>query len=182
MQFEMLRAHQRYLPLIGQRQRRTDTDFAPPQSVQVEAPAKAILLNALEAQGALRGGPLFGKREASTLQIRYANQAGYSARSARDPLALDPCYLLGLTDAYRQCDPALDWVGHWMTWPDSQLPGQRELLYWYDEAHDLQLVSPEHCLLLVGWVDQQLTALAAVTDETTGECEWLPASIWRGEQ
>ena len=180
MHFELRRAHQRYLPLLGQRQQHAEADLAPPEAVEVEAPAKATLLNALEAQGAFHGGPLFGHYEDRTLQLRYAHPAGYLARMAQDPLALDPGYLLGLTDAYRQGDPALDWVGHWLTWPDSQLPDQREALSWFDEARDLHLVGPQHCLLLVGWADQQLTASALVVSETTGECAWLPTSLWKG--
>lgn len=176
MHFELLRAHQRYLPLIGRRYRLTDADLAPPEAVQVGTSAKVTLLNALDS-GTFRSGPLFGRREASILELRYANQAGYSARIAREPMALDPCYLLGLSDAYRQCDLTLDWIGHWMIWPDGQLPDQRELLHWFDEAYSAHLVSHVHCLLMVGWADQQLTALTAIANEATGECEWLATSI-----
>ncbi|OLV16734.1 hypothetical protein [Deinococcus marmoris] len=174
MQFELLRAHQRFLPLIGQRQRRPDDEAIPLTNLLVSPAVKNTLLNAL-GEGGPHSGPLFGYRDQSELHVRFAAARGYSAALAPDPLAMDPLYLLGLTDAYRQTDPRLDWTGQWLTARGGQFPNVSNCLRWFERAAGQQLVTPEHPLVFAGWMDESFTLLACHMGPDEFEpCIWLP--------
>lgn len=176
MQFELLRAHQRFLTLIGQRRRRTDDEAHPLTEISVSPEAKNTLLNALSG-GALHTGPLFGSRDHGQLTIRFADSRGYGA-IASGPLAVDARYLLGLTDAYRQTDHRLDWIGQWITVRGGQLPVVQECLRWFEMAARQQLVTPDHPLVIAGWQDSRLTLLAChVGPEESEPCAWLPVRL-----
>lgn len=176
MNFELSRVHQRYLPLVGQRERLTDEQVAPPKRVVIEASARDVMKNALDVQ-ACRGGPLFGQHEGEVLTVEFAALGGYSWRAAHDALHIEPHYLLGLVDAYRQTSPWTDWIGHWITLADGRLPSPQPTLAWYQDALSEQLVGPRHCLVFAGWADSALSATACLTNETTHEPEWLEATI-----
>lgn len=174
MQFELLRAHQRFLPLIGQRQRRSDDEAVPLTSLLVSPAVKSMLFNALGGGGP-RSGPLFGHRTQGELHVRFAAARGYSAALAPDPLAMDALYLVGLTDAYRQTDPRLDWAGQWLTARGGQFPDVSECLRWFERAAGQQLVTPEHPLVFAGWLDGSFTTLAChVGPDEFDPCTWLP--------
>ncbi|QLG12647.1 hypothetical protein HLB42_17025 (plasmid) [Deinococcus sp. D7000] len=174
MQFELLRAHQRFLPLIGQCQRRSDDEAVPLTSLLVSPAVKSMLFNALGGGGP-RSGPLFGHRTQGELHVAFAAARGYSAALAPDPLAMDPLYLVGLTDAYRQTDPRLDWTGQWLTARGGQFPDMSECLRWFERAAEQQLVTPEHPLVFAGWLDGSFTMLAChVGPDEFDPCTWLP--------
>lgn len=180
MQFELLRAHQRFLPLIGQRRRRTDDEAELLTSVSISPAAENTLLNALSA-GAPQSGPLFGYRDQGDLSIHYAAARGYSAALAPGPLAVDPLYLLGLTDAYRQTDHRLDWAGQWLTVRGGRLPDARECLQWFEMAVKRHLVTSEHPLVIAGWQEARFTLLAcrmtAEEPEPDEPGAWLPVRL-----
>lgn len=174
--FELRRAHQFYLPLLSQHMPQSPAVTQTPIAVQVMATAKAQLRGLLYTQGEFRGGPIFGKR-GERFEIHQAHLGGYSSLLKHDPLACSPEYLLGLTDAYQQCQPELDWIGHWLTWPHRQIPSLRESLQWFEDAHELGLVSEEYGFLIIGWHESQLCGSTAFVDGEHQECHWLPAEF-----
>ncbi|MHA0036645.1 hypothetical protein [Deinococcus sp. PESE-13] len=173
MQFEMLRAHQRFLPLIGHRQRRR-FDEEPPRAdvdIVVSREAEFVLRNALSTSSQ-HSGPLFGRQTGRTLTLAYAATRGY--RASDDPLSLDPQYLLGLSDAYHQVTGGLDWVGHWVVAEGGGLPSPRAALSWYEVALQRHLVTTQYPLVLAGWRDSRLSLLACTVGENE-DCQWVPA-------
>lgn len=171
--FELRRAHQFYLPLLSQRVPQPDAEAPEPTStVQVMPTAKAQLRGVLYSHGEHRGGPLFGKR-GEPFEIHHAHLGGYSSLLKHDPLACSAEYLLGLTDAYRQCQPELDWVGHWLVWPNRRQPNLTDALEWIERAHELSLVSEEHCFFIVSWDEGRLSGSVAFAETDQRECRWV---------
>ena len=173
--FELRRAHQHFLPLMGERKPQADA-VPRPSTIQVMPTAKAQLRGLMHSGGQYRGGPIFGKRS-PTFEVHHAHLGGYGSLIQHDPLACSPEYLLGLTDAYQQALPDLDWVGHWLTWPHRQSPRLRSSQKWFERAHSLGLVSDEHGLLVVSWHQGRLSGSICFSEIEFSECHWIPIEI-----
>ncbi|MFT2722252.1 hypothetical protein ACMT4L_19880 [Deinococcus sp. A31D244] len=158
------RAHRRYLNVLPTAQPGGD-EFVLLKSVVLQGPAVSVLRAALDLQ-APRTGALFGMRQGGDLSVQYVATGGLAAL---EPFSIEPVYLLGLTDAYRQVDPRLDWVGHWVTVPEDAFPEAVGTLALFREAQAQGLVDRDHPLLIVGWVDGQLTVRAVAAGEGRGE-------------
>lgn len=181
MPFELARAHQRFLRLTGQRRPRSDAEVTPPAEVKVADQARAFFGQALEAGGSHQGGALFGRLYNGVITVEYAVPGGYACwpfPGQDSPLMLDERYLLGLTDAFRASSTdSIDWVGNWLTFPNSELPAQSEAFTWFDQAALVKLVDAEHCLLMVGWAESRLAAHACVTGEHLNQIVLLPHNL-----
>ena len=180
MPFELARAHRRFLRLVGPRRPRSDDEAQPPREVDVTPAARAFFRQVLDVGGQYQGGALFGHLNGGVLTVEYAAPNGYACwqREQQSPLDLDARYLLGLTDAYRSSrETPIDWVGNWLSFPDGGLPSYRESLNWLDEAVAVRLVDSEHCLLMVGWAESRLGALACVVGEVPQQMVVLPHNL-----
>ncbi|WP_157451961.1 hypothetical protein [Deinococcus aquatilis] len=86
----------------------------------------------------------------------FAAQAGYwtTPPQADEVFRLDSAYLLGWTDALGAAlSQGLDWVGHWVMFPDGQYhPGEEEDVL-TSKAETLGLTDRHHILALVGMID-----------------------------
>lgn len=136
-----------------------------------------VFLQHLATAGIPRGGPLLGYWQDSVLTITHmlsSTPAGLT--SLRDPLAIDPSYLLGALDGLQQVSGhPYDWVGHWYMAADGlETDELTDHLVWR-RARRLALVTPGTVLLTIGHGEER-PALHAYTVQSG---EMLPLEITR---
>lgn len=131
MLFELGRAHRRFLGLAGPRTWDPEDNAMPIGQATLSAQVTAFFQAQLSLPGAFRSGPIFGHRDDGTLHAVFGAPAGYLTWADYDParpFQLDPSYVLGWTDALRTLHPGpIDWVGTWLSFPDTQMPSEAQL-------------------------------------------------------
>lgn len=178
LQFTLGRAHQRFLPLLGRRLPAGDDAPLPVSAVTVEGSAVLILSDVLET-GSVRTGMMFGRRAAARLSVTHITTGGYDGHSSL--FGTNPAYALGVTDALRQVDVGIDWVGQWLTVPGDASAGELQRLRWADLAMHEGLLSPQHPLLIIGWREGVLDAQSVVSDEGVRELQTV-RTVLRGPE
>jgi len=170
MKLTLNRAQQRVLGLVGTPSP-SDAEVLPVAHWTLSPDALQAFRAWLLVPGHLQGGPLFGIRQEETLDIRFVARNGYPLQpSACDPLSFDGSYLLGLNDALTtQSEGSCDWVGQWLMYPDRQLPDLMTDLAWVGRAQEIGLVDDLHIMVMVGWVEGQLTTRAYAYDYDLGQ-------------
>lgn len=161
LHFELSQAHARFLPLLPQRQPGSLAS-EPPQQIVLQAPAVAVFRDVLEVPR-LQAGVLFGHRRGQELDLHHVHRGGYTDQD--DIFAVDPAYLLGLTDAYRQIDRGLDWVAHWLILSGGQHWDNMTRVQWLDAARARQVISALCPLVLIFWKEGVLTAEAVLVED-----------------
>lgn len=159
---DLTRPQQRFLGLSGPRRSRSDAQAQPIEHVAFSFQARAFLIEQLYASGTYRGGPLFGFQSAGDLSVQIAAPAGYPCGDPelrQQPLALDERYVLGWSDCLEAVYPGkLDWIGHWLMFPDRQLAALEQDVTWLRQGLETDLFNEEHVLLTVGWEQGRLSA------------------------
>lgn len=164
MELELSRAHRRFLGLTGHWRNLSDEEAEDVHSVSISAGAVYALQNLVAAAGHYRSGPLFGRCWKGLLSIEFAAADGYGIR---EPLAANADYLLGWVDALRAAQsqrPQVDWIGHWLMFPDAQMKAPELHAPWVGQARDTGLLDARHCLLVVGWRDGELAGQVYFSD------------------
>lgn len=158
------RAQQRYLGLLPPLRARPDAEAQAIEHIAFADSARRSLLQQLYASGTLRGGPLFGEREAGTVTVHFAVPGGYAcwSRDVRpDPLDTDERYLLGWSDCLaRLYGERVQWVGNWIAYPHSQLASVEDDMSWLREGLETDLFNEDCFLLSVGWQQGRLAGRA----------------------
>lgn len=157
---ELPRAHAQFLPLLPRRQPGSLAP-EPPQQIVLQASAATVFRGALEVPR-LQGGVLFGHRRGQKLDLHHVHRGGYHDQD--DIFAVDPAYLLGLTDAYRQADPGLDWVAQWLILPGGHWDTMTRV-QWVAAARARQTISALCPLVFISWVEGVLTAEAVLVED-----------------
>lgn len=170
---DLTRSQQRFLGLPGTRRSRSDHQAQPVEHVTLSFQVKGFLTAQLYASGTYQGGPLFGFYSQGDLAVQYAAPAGYACGDPElreRPLALDERYVLGWSDCLEAVSPGkLEWVGHWLMYPDRQLTALEQDLAWLSAGLETDLFNEEHVLLTVGWERGALSARALGYNRQTRE-------------
>lgn len=182
MLFRLGRAHRRFLGLAGEWSPDLEEGVMPIDTVRLSVQAAQCLHSQLSLPGASRSGPLFGHRDDGTLHVAYVAPAGYVRWADHDPaqpFALDPGYVLGWTDALRTVHgESIDWVGSWLSFPDTLATDQAAEQPLVEQARAEGLFGDDTALLFVGWDrhEVEVHAYAAFADdpERTLTVEWAP--------
>lgn len=162
MRLDLSRAHRRFLGLTAHGESPRPEELVSIGQVEITPLARASLEAQLGAPGRYRGGALLGYRENGAIVVLHATSSGYTCWHEQEhgPLDLDERYLLGWLDGLRdKADPpsSVDWVGNWLSYPDSHLGDRLENdVEWINQASQTRLIDAEHCLLIVGWEDGAL--------------------------
>lgn len=159
LQFTLARAHQRFLPLLGQRLSAEDGALAPISNVLLTSRSLSLLRDVLELP-TVRTGLLFGHRTPGALSVTHAFSGGYGGSPGL--FTIDANYALGVTDALRQVDAGLDWVGQWLTVPGDAFVQARQRLAWVEMAQAEGLIGPHYPLVMVGWREGGLVAESVI--------------------
>ncbi|GAA5534114.1 hypothetical protein Dalu01_02522 [Deinococcus aluminii] len=174
MEFELARAHRRFLGLTPAWEPQDHPGSQPTRSVALSEGAVAFFHNQLGVTPAYRSGPVFGHWEAEgeRLQIVCASLAGYIRWVEYDPgqpFAMQSEYVLGWTDALRATvSPSIDWVGQWLAFPTG-VGGLEEEARLVRQAHALQLVDRHRPLLVFRQQRDELEVHAYTFDTEDGE-------------
>lgn len=182
MLFRLGRAHRRFLGLAGEWSPDLEDSVLPIDTVRLSVQAAQCLHSQLSVPGAFRSGPLFGHRDDGTLHVAYAAPAGYlrwTDHDAAQPFTLDPGYVLGWTDALRTVHgPSIDWVGTWLSFPDTLAADRATQQPLIERARADLLVEDDTALLFVGWnrheVEVHAYTVFADDQERTLTVEWMP--------
>lgn len=143
-------------------------------SATIEAPAFKTFRMQLTIPGWWATGNLYGHIADDILRITHAAAGGYPVWRPL-PITGDDHYQLGYLDALRSTDSRIDWVGHWVTRPDSQLPTIAEAGRWLQAGATQGLFTAVHILLAVGYVDERLEVEAyRIID---GRIDLLPVQL-----
>lgn len=179
MQFDLARAHQRFLRLTGPQRPQTDEEVRAVDEVVFMPGAKRFLRQVLEPGGVSQGGPLFGSRHGGVIRVDYAAMNGYSSwYPTGEPLSPNEHYLLGLTDAFRQATGTpIDWVGHWASHADSAVPSVKEAIKLYNQALSTRLVDEDHFLAFVGWCEGELSGYICISATQHGQIGNLSSNL-----
>lgn len=148
--FPMSRAHRRFLSLLTAGQ--AAPDFQLQDQILLAQGLDAVLLQHLATAGTPRGGPLLGHWQDGDLTVTHMLSATPPGLiTPRDPLAIDPAYLLGALDSLQQ-DPSRphDWVGHWYMAADGLETDELTDHVVWRCARRRALVTPGTVLLMIG--------------------------------
>jgi len=169
MRFDLNRAQQRFLGLVGTTYTASD-DFQAVLDLCQTKDVSDTFQMALEAPGQLVGGPLFGHRKGGVVTVRYAARNGYTPRIVLDdPLVADEPYVLGWADCLTRIHGTkCDWIGNWMMYPNRELPDVSTDLSWVERAQRTRLIDQLHILMVVGWSDAKIRARGYTYDHHTG--------------
>lgn len=135
-----------------------------PQEIRLAPKARHFLEAHTPGAGVYRGGPLFGTRQESVLTIDYATVGtlNLSHPGQGDPLAFDPVYVMGYSNAHRTINQQLDWVGHWMSFPDG-VPDDRLTCFGHlERAERLDLIDLERPMLFLTYQLEDWTPKAFI--------------------
>ncbi|WP_293911160.1 hypothetical protein [Deinococcus sp.] len=149
MKLKLSWAQRRFLGLTGEVED-SDLDEQFPLDLRLSRSALDSLLAHLEVTGTHRSGPLYGYHR-EVVDVAYALTGIPPMAVLGNPLALDPAYTLGGSEALRLTDPALDWVGHWVCAPGGLLPDTDASVALIEQAVTLKLIGTRSPLVIVGW-------------------------------
>lgn len=169
------RAQQRFLGLVNTLPRQ-EALAHPVQTIRLEAQAHHCLMTQFYAPGTFRSGPLFGRRHNGVVSVS-AVMRGTPPGLVQDEgnlFPLNACYLLGCSDALRQANPAVDWVGHWLIAPDNALGSFQSHLDWLSQSTPVALSDEDNFLAIVGGLNDSIVFAAYVV--RSGEATILPVS------
>ncbi|GAA4001345.1 hypothetical protein GCM10022631_09930 [Deinococcus rubellus] len=173
MKLTLNRAQQRYLGLVGESSP-SDPEVLPVSQVTFSADALRAFRPWLAVPGHWQGGTLFGTHQGDTLHIRFIARNGYPVHpSTSDPLDVDENYLLGWSDSLTAQSHHIEWVGQWLMSPDRRLSDLSTDLAWIERAQATGLVDDLHVLVMVGWVDGQLTLRPYSYDHNLGQAQLI---------
>ena len=124
--------------------------------------AQTFLTTQAYGNGIYRSGPLFGERRRGRLTAQYAAYSGVHTAHPQGSHVLDlhPYYVLGYSAALRATNPKVDWVGHWLGFPDGLINGQDEIDDRICDALQAGLLDAAHPLLFVSGLANQVSFLA----------------------
>lgn len=160
MLFELGRAHRRFLGLAGPWTTDLEDSAMPIEQVILSAQVTAFFQAQLYMPGAFRSGPIFGHRDDGTLHAVFGAPAGYLTWADYDPeeaFRLDASYVLGWADALRMLHPdPIDWVGTWISFPDTRVPSAEKAAPLIRQASSDLLSEYNTALLIIGWNRHEL--------------------------
>ncbi|WP_412026479.1 hypothetical protein [Deinococcus yunweiensis] len=160
MLFELGRAHRRFLGLAGPWTTDLEDSAMPIEQVVLGAQLTAFFQAQLYLPGTFRSGPIFGHRDDGTLHAVFGAPAGYLKWSDYDPerpLQLDASYVLGWADALQVVSASpVDWVGTWLSFPDTRVPTPEQAAPLIRQASDDLLSDYNTALLIIGWNRHEL--------------------------
>lgn len=160
MLFELGRAHRRFLGLAGLWTPDLEDSAMPIDRVILSAHVIKFFQAQLYLPGAYRSGPIFGHRDDGTLHAVFGAPAGYLSWTDYDPerpFHLDASYVLGWTDALQAVHPdPVEWVGTWLSFPDTRMPSAEKAAPLIRQAGDDLLSEYNTALLIIGWNRHEL--------------------------
>lgn len=139
------------------------------EHIHIPEAARYSLIRQMYLTGQWQGGVVFGEREDNLLTLmHFAPNGPRFEQPDSKPFTRNTNYLLGYADAmiatyYGQ----VDWAGHWLVRPNSQVMMPQEELHWLQDAHSQGLVDSQTPLLTAGYRDGELdvNAYKAVDDQ-----------------
>ncbi|MFW8627387.1 hypothetical protein [Deinococcus sp. ME38] len=135
------------------------------EQVVLGTDATRLLRRAAQERGAPRSGLLFGRAVASTLEVTAAMMDRPPTLPLGEPLALDPAFLLGASEALLLTSSGLvDWCGMWIVEPDSEWMPEVWERRWFRQAFRQGLVNDQRLLLQVGFDGGLLVGQALIGD------------------
>ncbi|WP_420594330.1 hypothetical protein [Deinococcus sp.] len=159
MTLSLSRAQRRFLGLMGEEDLSDLVGINTP--LEMSSAACAALLNYLSQGMAYRSGPLFGYRGPDRYEVTHVLTGTPPGEASEEPFGLNPAYLLGASEALRQVDPGLDWIGHWLMVPGGQMPSDKVARAYVRQAAQLELVDMVTPLLIMGLIDFAPGAVAS---------------------
>lgn len=149
------RAHTELLGILPQ------TPYPEPETLQhivVAETARHSLIRQMYLTGQYQWGIVFGERDGGILSItHFAPNAPRFEKPDRRPFQRDTRYLLGYADSLLASHHGhVDWAGHWLVRPNSQLMTQHEELVWLKEAADQGQIDSQTPLITAGWQDGEI--------------------------
>ena len=113
--------------------------------------AQRFLITQAQGDGIYRSGPLFGERRRGHLMVQYAAHSGVPPIHPQGSHVLDlhPYYVLGYSAALRATNPKVDWVGHWLGFPQGMIEQDGEIDNYISEALQVGLIDAAHPLLFL---------------------------------
>lgn len=169
------RAQQRFLGLVSTLPR-PDALAHPLQTIRLEPQAQRCLMAQFYAPGTFRSGPLFGRRHNGVVTVSTVMRGTPPGlvMDEDDLFPMDASYLLGCSDALRQAEPVLDWVGHWLIAPDNALGSFQSHLDWLGQARPTALADEDTFLMIIGGLDESIIFTSYVV--RNGEPTVLPVT------